>query len=177
MPRCNCNLSVSSHNIFSDTWHDHGKFMKINPHCFRRYFTIFAISSDCTYWNNRYNIVYFRMFRLCIVQYISIDNRIYILVYIYIVEYDIRKGRILYTLLCFIRYILLANLMRSRMQASDIVEIKNILLATPNVEIKNCCYPVDSNPCQRVPSQARYHRAAPRGILISTCCAVFMSPS
>ena len=44
---------------------------------------------------------------------------------------------------------------------------------------------VDSNSFQRVPSQARYHWAAPRGILISNidsgilisiCCVVFMSP-
>ena len=45
------------------------------------------------------------------------------------------------------------------------------------VEIKNCCSTVDSNSCQRVPSQARYHWAAQRGILISISRAVFMSTS
>ena len=41
----------------------------------------------------------------------------------------------------------------------------------------NCCSPADSNSSQKVPCQARYHWAAPRGILISICRAVFMSPS
>ena len=40
------------------------------------------------------------------------------------------------------------------------------------VEIKSCCSPANSNPCQRVQSQACYLWAAPRVILISTCCVV-----
>ena len=92
-----------SHDIFSDTWHAHGKSMNINPHWFTHYFTFFArVDCMCTYWNYRYKIVtyfcipVFSIFRICnvyfplIIVYVSLYTR-----------YDIRHSRVLYTLLLF----------------------------------------------------------------------------
>ena len=49
-----------------------------------------------------------------------------------------------------------------------------IYVCYTRVMSKNCCSPADSNSCQKVPSQARYHWATPRGILIFISRAVFV---
>ena len=111
---------------FLTPWHAHGKFMNINPHCFTRYLTIFTISSDSTYWNNRYNIVYICVFRICIVYFP--------LVIVYTISlytstiYDIFLFRIhYYGMNHALQYIQL-DLKKSSTRRSDIVVDLNLIL-------------------------------------------------